>query len=216
MGEFISNCEDRLFLLAHALLSTMLLALFPPGPHTSLYDYAPCSRAAEEATFRRESAGPSRDTLLADAVILPDHECCSRAVEVMELMSSGPRVSMAIPCRSELPFLCLHLKDVGRFCSFELELEDSQGVARRVLASNRQATVRLAGDGASLSIPLELTPGWNHVRLDLVDLCRVGFGCQYACTRSVAVVASCRVARIWLESRPLEDSELPAWLATLH
>jgi len=193
-----------------------LLALFPPGPQQSLYDYAPCARAAEEAAFRRESAGGARAQLMADAVILPDEECGLRSVEVLELMSNGPRVALAIPCHSELPFLVLHVRDVGRFCSMELELEDGEGRLRRVHAGNRQASVRLSGDNEALSMPLELVPGWNHVRLDLASLMAVGFGAKYACTRSVTVVASCRVARIWLESRPLEDRELPAWLGTLQ
>lgn len=193
-----------------------LLALLPPGPAQSLYDYAPCARAAEEAAFRRESAAGARGQVLADAAILPDAECGLRSAEVLELLSNGPRVALAIPCRSALPFLVLHLRDVGRFCSIELELEDSEGRARRVHAGNKQASVRLAGDGGALSVPLELVPGWNAVRLDLASLVRVGFGAAYACTRCVTVVASCRVARIWLESRPLEDSELPPWLATLH
>jgi hypothetical protein len=193
-----------------------LLALLPPGPTQSLYDYAPCARAAEEADFRRESAGCARAQVMADAVIVPDEECGLRSALVLELMSNGPRVALAIPCHSALPYLVLHLRDVGRFCSIELELEDSQGRARRVHAGNKQASVRLAGDCAALSVPLELVAGWNHVRLDLASLVAVGFGAAYACTRSVTVVASCRVARIWLESRPLEDSELPPWLGTLH
>jgi hypothetical protein len=195
--------------------TAMLLALLPPGPKTSLYDYAPCARAAEEAAFRRESAAGLRAQLLADAVVVSDEECCSRPMEVFELMSSGPRVSLSIPCYSELPYLVLHVKDVGRFCSFELDLEDSEGKPRKVHAGNKQASVRLSGENDSLSVPLELVPGWNHVRLDLVSLLQIGFGCKYACTRGVTVVASCRVARIWLESRVLEDKELPPWLATL-
>lgn len=194
----------------------MLLALFPPGPKTSLHDYAPFARAAEEAAYRRESAGGARGQLLADAVLLFDEECGLRPLEVLELMSSGPRVSLTIPCFSELPFLVVHVKDVGRFCSLELELEDSEGRPRRVHASNKQASVRLSGDNEALSVPLELVAGWNHLRLDLGSLLQIGFGCTYACARAVTVVASCRVGRIWFESRPLEDRELPPWLATLH
>ena len=192
-----------------------LLALLPPGPTQSLYDYAPGARAADEATFRRDSSSTGRHELLADAVVVTDGEAGLRPMEVFELMSSGPRVSLVIPCRSSLPYLVLHLKDVGRFCGVELEVEDSCGVIRKITTGNKQASVRVSDENKLLSMPLELVPGWNHVRLNLADICRRGFGVEHARTWEVTVTASCRVARIYFESRPFDDKELPQWLKTL-
>ena len=192
-----------------------LLALLPPGPSQSLYDYAPCARAADEATFRRESSSTARHELLVDAVVVVDREASVRPMEVFELMSSGPRVSLVIPCRSNLPYLVVHVKDIGRFFSIELEVEDSGGTIRKISTGNKQASIRVSEVEKFLSMPLETVPGWNHICLNLADLCQRGFGVEYKCTWEVTVLASCRIARIFFENRPLEDKELPPWLQTL-
>ena len=193
--------------------SLRILALLPPGPDASLFDYAPALRASEEAAFHRERAG--RERTLADAHVVLDDEARATPMEVLELLSSGPRVALTLPCACDLPLLVLHVKGLGRHCSVELEAEDEGGGARRVTASNRQAAVRVEGGGSSVSMPLELAPGWNHVRIDVADVLRRAFGVGLRRVTSVAVVASCRVARVWLESRPFEDAELPPFLRTL-
>jgi hypothetical protein len=192
--------------------SLRIVALLPAGPEASLYDFAPALRASEEAAFRREEGG--RATTMADAVVVVDEEARVAPMEVLELLTSGPRVSLTIPCACELPLLALHLKGLGRHCSIELEVEDAAGALRRVSASNRQASVRVEA-GASVAMPLDLAPGWNHLRIDVPDVLQRAFGVAYGRTVSVAVLASCRVARIWFENRAFEDVELPPFLRTL-
>jgi hypothetical protein len=68
---------------------------------------------------------------------------------------------------------------------------------------------------AAATLPLELVPGWNMVRVDLADAVRRVWGRDYAAATCVTVVASCRVARIYFEARPLADAELPPFLRTL-
>lgn len=192
--------------------SLRIVALLPAGPDVSLYDFAPALRASEEASFRREEGG--RVHTLADAVVVVDDEARVAPMEVLELLTSGPRVSLTIPCACDLPLLVLHVKGLGRHCGVELEVEDAGGALRRVSASNRQASVRVEA-GAAVDMPLDLAPGWNHVRINVPDVLRRAFGVAYGRTRSVAVLASCRVARIWFENRAFEDSELPPFLRTL-
>ena len=189
-----------------------IVALLPSGSESSLYDYAPVLRASEEAAFHREAGG--RAHTLADAHVLVDEEARATPMEVLELLSSGPRVALTIPCSVDLPLLVLHVKGLGRHCGLELEVEDDAGVARRVSASNRQAAVRVEG-GTAVSMPLELAQGWNHVRIDVADVLRRAFGVGYGRTRCVSVLASCRVARVWFECRAFEDAELPPFLRTL-
>ena len=189
-----------------------IVALLPPGPEVSLFDYAPSQRASEEAAYHREAAG--RAQTLADAHVVVDEEARATPMEVLELLSSGPRVALTIPCSCDLPLLVLHIKGLGRHCGLELEVEDAAGAVKRVSASNRQAAVRVEG-GDSVSMPLELAQGWNHIRLDVADVLQRAFGVGYGRTRSVAVLASCRVARVWFECRAFEDAELPPFLRTL-
>ena len=197
-------------------MSVTLLAILPPGPSGSLHDYAPCARAVEEAVYHRENADKSRQECLTDAVVLMDGEVNVRGgAEVFEMLTNGPRVSLVIPCQTPLPYLLMHVKDLGRFCSLEVVVVDSGGGVRRVTASNRQASVRISEEGKALSMPLAMVPGWNHIKLDLVDLCARAFGVEYKGCVEVSVMASCRVARIWFASRQLDDTELPPWLKTL-
>ncbi len=198
-----------------------LLVLLPPGPTTSLYDFPPVAQAQEEAAFHREQGAPagsgsssSKALVLSEATVAADDEAGSAPIEVLELLSNGPRVALSIPCQSQLPFLVLHLKDIGRFCSIEVEAADSAGTVHLLCASNKQASVRVTEE--QLSMPLTLSKGWSMVRLNLPQLFERAWGLQYAATLSVTVLASCRVARIWLEAQPNEDAQLPLFLRTLR
>lgn len=191
-----------------------LVALLPPGPDASLYDYAPVARASEEAVFRRNEATSAGATAtLADAVVVEDFEVSARGgAEVFEMLSSGPRVALAIPCRVALPLLVLHVKDVGRFFAIEVDCADADGAPLRIVVSNRQRSVRV--QGAHAALPLATVPGWNVLRIDVADAVWRAFGRAYAGTTQVAVTATCRVARVFFEVRPFEDAELPAFLRT--
>ena len=166
--------------------------------------------------YHRENSDKARQDTMTDALVVLDGEVTARGgAEVFEMLTHGPRVSLVIPCQTPLPYLLMHVKDLGRFCSLEVVVVDSGGGVRRVTASNRQASVRISEEGKALSMPLAMVPGWNHISLDLVDLCARAFGVEYKGTVEVSVMASCRVARIWFASRLLDDSELPPWLKTL-
>jgi hypothetical protein len=192
-----------------------LHALLPSGPEISLHDFPPVSRAVDEAVFRREHAAPGRAATLAEAVVVEDADTTNTGGgEVLELMSSGPRVALSIPCRASLPLLVVQLKDLGRFCGLEVDVVDFSGRPLRICASNHQTAVRATA--SEVSLPLALTPGWNFVRLDLSDLCPRVFGAAYGSTTCVTVTATCRIARIWLECRPFADAELPPFLRTIQ
>ena len=192
----------------------LLCTLLPEGPGASLHDFAPAARAADEAAFRREHAPPGRPVTLAEAVVVDDADTTNvGGGEVLELLSSGPRVALSIPCRAALPLLVVHLKDLGRFCAVEVDVVDAAGRPLRVAASNRHTAVRASATDATL--PLTLAPGWNFVRLDLADICARAFGATFGSATCVTVTATCRVARIYFEARPIADAELPPFLRTL-
>ncbi len=194
----------------------VLLSLLPPGPDVSLYDFAPVARAGEEAAYHRDeaaAAGARGSIVLSEAAVVFDADAAAGGAETVELLSSGPRVALAIPCAAALPLLALHVKDVGRFCAVEVEALDAAGGALRLTLSNRATTVRVLGAAATL--PLELVPGWNMVRVDLADAVRRVWGRDFAEATCVTVTASCRVARVYFEARPLADAELPPFLRTL-
>jgi hypothetical protein len=200
-----------------------LVALMPPGPTVRLLDFKPIVRASEEARFFLEHASPAQrreKEALTDVLVGVDAELAAEAVELL-----GARVRLEIPCRVRLPSVVFQLRDTGRFFGLELSVVDSEGRGRSILATNKASSIRVTGD--TVALPLEFAggadeaggrvgQGWFHLRLDLADICQRAFGCGYGGCVGVIVHASVAVARIYFESRPFEDFELPAFLQTLR
>ena len=190
--------------------ATRLVALLPPDAQTHIADYKPVARAQEEAKFFREAArhalgAAAQADAVSEVASLRDEEMCA---EVLELQ--GPRVRLELPCRVRVPGLVLQLKDIGLFLSFEVHVRDAGGAPLSLLVSNRCSAIRL--QGSQCVLPLETRPGWNLVRLDLADVVRRAFGREFGVCTGVVLRASLRVLRIYFESAPLEDSELPNFL----
>jgi hypothetical protein len=109
-----------------------------------------------------------------------------------------------------VPGLVLQLKDTGHFFSFEVHVRDAGGAPLSLLVSNRCTAIRLLGSQCAL--PLETRPGWNIVRLDLADVVRRAFGREFGVCTGIVLLATMRVLRVYFESAPLEDAELPEFM----
>ena len=196
-----------------------LVALLPPSPNTSLSHFKPVVLAQEEARFYREASraggggggggpvGGGAGALLSECAVVADEELRADTVEL-----SGPKVRLELPCRVRVPGLVLQLRDSGAFCAVEVLVQDADGAALSLLASNRVSAIRV--QGAQCAMPLELVPGWNILRLNLDRLVKAAFGKEFAVCTCVVIHAATRVARIYFQSEPLEDAELPDFLRT--
>lgn len=192
---------------------TRLVALLPPDAEASLVEYKPVARAQEEARFYREAArhaltaAAAADALCDVAAVRDDDLQC----EVLELQ--GARVRLELPCRVRVPGLVVQLKDLGHFLSFEVHARDAAGAALTMTVSNKCTAIRLLG--TTCTLPLETGPGWNLLRLDLPDLVRRAFGREFLYCTGVVLLATMRVARVYFESQPIEDVDLPPFLRTI-
>lgn len=196
-----------------------LLVLLPPLG-TPLELYAPVAAAQEEAHFLQEEARQGRPggggragaagRIVDVSVVSADGAGGAPHSECVELLSSGPPVALRIPCLSTLPYLVLHICDVGRHLSVEIVCRDTGGALRRVTATTRGSSIRATRD--SVTVPLELGVGWQFVRMDLSRMLSLAFGAAFMRAERVSVAASCRVARIYFERKPLENTQLPDWL----
>ena len=147
---------------------------------------------------------------MSEVTVLQDGEVGKR--QVIELY--GPKARIEIPCRCELPYLCLQVRDMSRFLSFEFHVVDHERRVRRFIVSNRLSAARVGAQEASL--PLELEKGaWNYVNLDLVDLTERTFGTMYQRCKLVAINSTCRVLRVFFQDRCYEDVELPHFLRVI-
>jgi hypothetical protein len=119
---------------------------------------------------------------------------------------SFPHDSQFIGCA--LPVLNMHVKNLQRYFSFEVEVEDTQGRLFVLALSNAQsALVRLRLDGASL--PLTLRDGWNKLTIDLAALTHTCFSATFAQVHRVRLHASAWVRRIFFSADAFPDFALP-------
>lgn len=126
----------------------------------------------------------------------------------------GPEIALNFSCRCGLPFLVLHLRDIGKFVVVDVDVVDRAHKVRRIRLTNRQSVARIAADKAS--IPLVLVRGWNYVCLDLVDLADKAFGVEYAFCSAIAIHSDVRVGAVFFEDRQYEDRQLPECLRVVR
>lgn len=200
-----------------AINATRLVALFPPDHRTPLSDFKPVILAQEEALFFRETAkgvgggggqiSGGYGAQISDVHVLHDKEPNGECVELI-----GTRVRIELPCRVRVPGLILHVRDIGRFCAFEAIVLDTEGVQYSLLASNKVSAIRIHGQACMM--PLEMIPGWNILRMPLDIMMKTAFGKIFHTCCGVIVYSSVKLARIYFESDPIEDVELPSFLRT--
>ena len=128
----------------------------------------------------------------------------SSSKDVLEFPHASQFIGTSLPCFN------LHLKSLGKFVRFSVQVEDTAGKLYTFDVSNSSTIVRLRLDGASL--PLTLRPGWNKLCLDLAHLTRMCFNAEYAQAHRVRIHASCRVRRAFFSDTEYPDFALPECL----
>ena len=107
----------------------------------------------------------------------------------------------------KLPFLVMIIKNLNKYFSFEVQVLDDKGVARRFRASNYQSTTRVKP--FICTMPMRLDEGWNQIQFNLSDFTRRAYGTNYVETLRVQIHANCRIRRIYFSDRLYTEEELP-------
>lgn len=188
-------------------MAAQLLSLVPPGAGVSVAETPGVLTLIEAA--KRLHDQPYKPDPTSSASVIKD-----RDLGVLVLEFVGRDLQLALPCRTALPILTLHIMDLGKFMDIELALVDHIGALRHVLITNRQSTIRVTTEEASL--PLAVTPGtWSMLRLNLAQIMAAAFGKDYAMCSGVVLHSSMRVARAFFSDREYADAELPPFLRVL-
>ncbi|KAI8982239.1 transcription factor IIB [Mycotypha africana] len=108
----------------------------------------------------------------------------------------------------KLPYLVFVIKNLQKYFSFEVEVEDDKKEVRRFRASNYQITTRVKP--YITTMPMRLDPGWNQMVLNFSDLVKKAYGTNYSETRRVTIHANCRIRRVYFTDRLYQEDELPA------
>lgn len=189
------------------MAASQLLSLVPPGAGVSVAETPGVLTLIEAA--KRLHDQPYKPDPTSSASVIKDRDL---AVLVLEFV--GRDLQLALPCRTALPILTLHIMDLGKFMDIELALVDHIGALRHVLITNRQSTIRVTT--AEASLPLAVTPGtWSLLRLNLPQIMAAAFGKDYALCSGVVLHSSMRVARAFFSDREYADAELPPFLRVL-
>ncbi|XP_035679682.1 cilia- and flagella-associated protein 20-like [Branchiostoma floridae] len=108
----------------------------------------------------------------------------------------------------KLPFLVMIIKNLDKYCAFEILVLDDTKVRRRFRASNYQKVTKVTQ--SMCIMPMKLDDGWNQIQFNLSDFMRKAYGTNYLETLRVQIHANCRVRRVYFTDRLYEEDELPA------
>ena len=137
-----------------------VIGLLPP--HESLVDlasYGPILVAQEECERNYEG----------DVLVVEDEEIQDTCCEII-----GVSANLVFPCSNSFRFLNVQLKNLDKYTAIEIEVIDTSKIRRKLQFTNSQSKVRITN--GSVSMPLKLTKGWNHLCLDLDQLLKSAFG----------------------------------------
>jgi hypothetical protein len=136
---------------------------------------------------------------------MEDPELNQDIVEVL-----GQAASVQFDCDSILQYLAVHVKNVGKYLTLEIEIVDDAKQYRVFKCSNTTSTTRI--EMHECHMPLVMKPGWNYLNIDLESLTRMAFGTNYLSVVQVRVHANCRLLHLYMQERMYSDAELPAYL----
>ncbi|XP_026279730.1 cilia- and flagella-associated protein 20-like [Frankliniella occidentalis] len=123
---------------------------------------------------------------------------------------ADPHASLGV----KLPFLCMLIKNLKKYFSFEITFLDDKNMRRRLRASNYQSATRVRP--FCCNTPLALSNGWNQIQFNLADFARRAYGTTYVECVRVQVHANCRIRRIYFSDHLFSEGELPASYRLLH
>lgn len=150
--------------------------------------------------------------------IIYDKEAKGHVAECVSRVSYR-KVAMRFPDETKyigtpLPYIVLHIKNLGRHVAFSLEVQDEEHTTRVLRATTARTTAAL--EGSVLTLPLKLTAGWNKVAINVAQMIEEAYQVPYKYAVRCTIHANTRVRRIFFCDRIYRDDELPDTLRVFH
>lgn len=140
-----------------------------------------------------------------------DEDLNSTVLELMGTNVSTCKITTPIePYKSlgvKLPFLTIVMKNMQKYCTFEIEIRDHENQLRRFQASNFQPHTRT--NMFITQMPLRLDPGWNKIEINLADFTHRAYGTRYIETVCIRLNANIRLRRIYFSDQLYAEEEKP-------
>lgn len=140
-----------------------------------------------------------------------DEDLNSTVLELMGTNVSTCKISTPTePYKSlgiKYPFLTIIVKNMQKYCTFEIEIRDHENQLRRFQASNFQPHTR--HNMFITQMPLRLDPGWNKIEINLADFTHRAYGTRYVETVSIRMNANIRLRRIYFSDQLYAENQKP-------
>lgn len=129
---------------------------------------------------------------------------------VVELIGNDSKINFPLDCRRQ--YLVFHIKTIkSRFFKIFIIVKDDLNRERLYEISSKRTIVSVDSNYAQL--PLNVTDnGWQRICLDLDDITKNAFGTTYLKCVNISVTGTCRVGKIYFQSKDYADVELPPCL----
>jgi hypothetical protein len=168
--------------------------ILPPGEDTIDFDVLDCMVKGPEIS------------------IIEDRELSiTNPPSVVELIGADSTITFFADCSRQ--YLVLNVKGMERFLTIILHCVDDIGETKTITLTNKASFV--TADRQSCKLPLVLEEGWQYLCIDLEDLLANAFSATFASCREVTVCGSCRLSKLYFQSRKYADVELPKYLRVL-
>jgi len=169
--------------------------ILPPNEVDEIDDMHPVLSAQQQA----EALANGSEVRCVD-----DPEIGQPAVDVVE------QGMLQFPCNSILRYLVLHIKNLEKFTSLDVEIVDDAKLYRAFHLSSRRTIATITPEQCEL--PMMLGSGWQVIHLDLEDMVRRAYGTGYLSTVQVTINGTCRVAKAFFSDVIYADAQLPPFL----
>jgi hypothetical protein len=132
---------------------------------------------------------------------------------VLEISNSNTQIRFFVDCAR--PFLVLHFKTIKKFVTLEFICLDEDGNEKIFISSNKTSFVTVEKNTCTLPLTTN-QDGWQYCLINLEDLMADAFSCIYYKCREIVVHGSCRLSKIFFESKQYADIELPSFLRVVN
>jgi hypothetical protein len=130
---------------------------------------------------------------------------------VIELLGQDSKITFFVD--SPQRYLVLNFKTMDRFLSIALTCLDDTGEMKSITITNRASFI--TADRKTCKVPLVIEEGWQYLCLDLEDMLANAFAASHAVCKEVMVFGSCRLSKLYFQSKLYSDVELPTYLRTI-
>lgn len=134
------------------------------------------------------------------------------AVPTVELLGTDSKIRLFTDC--ERPMLAMHIKFIKRFMNMEIVVLDESHTERVFQLSNKTSFVTVTEN--ICKAPIQVKDGWQYLLIDLEEIVANAFGTSYHKCVEVTISGSCRISKLYFQSKKYADIELPAFLRVVH